>query len=206
MQSRRCTPDGAGNLFIADANNRRIRKVDTGGTITTVAGNGSLFFCGDGGLATNACLRNPFGVAPGSAGSLFIADKGNSRIRKVSNGGTITTVAGNGVAGFCGDGGPATSACLGNATGVALDGGGNLFIADLNNQRIRKVDSGGTITTVAGNGSFNFCGDGGPATSACLRNPTGVTLDGLGNLFIADTNNHRIPKGEQRRNDHHGGW
>ena len=210
--ARLCNPagvalDGAGNLFIADQSNNRIRKVDTSGTIITASagGNGSFSFCGDGGPATSACLQKPFGVALDGAGNLFIADLNNNRIRKVDSSGTITTVAGNDLCGFSGDGGPATSATLCNPTGVALDGAGNLFIADLNNQRIRKVDSGGTITTVAGNGSFNFCGDGGPATSACLRNPTGVVLDGQGNLFIADRGNHRIRKVSHWRNNHHGG-
>jgi sugar lactone lactonase YvrE len=184
--------DGAGNLFIADRSNHRIRKVDTSGIITTVAGTGVGGFSGDGGPATAAQLLNPFSVAVDSVGNLFIADIGNLRIRKVDSTGIITTVAGTGVAGFSGDGGPATAARLWNPVGVAVDGTGNFFIADSSNLRIRKVDPAGTITTVAGNGTFGFCGDGGPATAACLGNVWDVAVDGACNLFIADANNLRI--------------
>ena len=184
--------DGAGNLFIADFSNSRIRKVDTSGIITTVAGNGISGFSGDGGPATSASLTNPTGVALDGTGNLFIADEGNFRIRKVDTSGIITTVAGNGSSGFSGDGGPATSASLTNPFGVALDGTGNLFFADAGNNRIRKVDTSGIISTVAGDGIFGFSGDGDPATSASLRDPFGVALDGAGNLFIADRFNQRI--------------
>src|SRR5271157_4225867 len=183
--------DSAGNLYIADSSNNRIRGV-AGGTITTIAGNGFENFSGDGGLATSASLSLPEGVAADSAGNLYIADSGNQRIRKVS-GGTITTIAGNGILGFSGDGGPATSASLYWPQGVAVDSAGNLYIADTGNQRIRQ-ESGGTITTVAGNGAYGFSGDGGPATSASLNNPAGVAVDSAGNLYIADTDNHRIRK------------
>ena len=186
--------DGAGNLFIADFSNSRIRKVDTSGIITTVAGNGGFTFSGDGGPATSASLRSPTGVALDGAGNLFIADGGNFRIRKVDTSGIITTVAGNGSSEFSGDGGPATSASLTNPFGVALDGTGNLFIADEGSNRIRKVDTSGIITTVAGNGSSGFSGDGGPAISASLSGPIGVALDGTGNLFFADAGNNRIRK------------
>jgi sugar lactone lactonase YvrE len=184
--------DGTGNLFIADTSNRRIRKVDPSGTITTVAGNSLCCFSGDGGPATSALLRFPGGVAVDGIGNLFIADSGNARVLKVDSSGIITTVAGNGSFGFSGDGGPATNALLFNPLGVAVDGAGNLFIADTSNRRIRKVDSSGTITTVAGNGSDGFSGDGGPATSASLADPWGVALGGAGNLFIADRDNRRI--------------
>ncbi len=181
--------DSAGNLYIADWYNVRIRKV-SGGTITTVAGNGNKSFSGDGGPATSASLSGPKEVAVDSAGNLYIAD--GFRVRKVS-GGTITTVAGNGVWGFSGDGGPATSASLDSPCGVAVDSAGNLYIADWGNSRIRKV-SGGTITTVAGNGNPGFSGDGGPATSASLSGPTGVAVDSADNLYIADADNSRIRK------------
>jgi len=183
--------DGAGNLYIADTLDNRIRKV-SGGTITTVAGNGGNGFSGDGGPATSAALNDPQGIAVDSAGNLFIADTRNSRIRKVS-GGTITTVAGNGTGILSGDGGPATSAQLNFPIGVAVNAAGNLYIADMFNNCIRKV-SGGTITTVAGNGTEGFSGDRGPATSAQLGFPQGVAVDAVGDLYIADTDNYRIRK------------
>jgi hypothetical protein len=186
--------DAAGNLFIADSGNNRVRKVTSGGVISTVAGNGTLGFSGDGGPATSAQLTSPYDLAVDTAGNLFIADERNNRVRKVTPGGVISTVAGNGTGGFSGDGGPATSAELNIPYGVAVDTGGNLFIADTFNNRIRKVTPGGVINTVAGNGTQGFSGDGGPATSAQLHLPTGVAVDTAGNLFIADRNNHRIRK------------
>ena len=208
MWSQRYSVDGAGNLFIADA--RSIRKVDPSGIITTFAGNGTHGFSGDGGPATDASLGSVSAIAVDGAGNLFIADTRGAlrsrgpdgaplmllepRIRKVDTSGIITTVAGNGTAGFSGDGGPATNASLNSPSGVAVDGAGNLFIADRGNQRIRKVDASGIITTVAGNGTSGFSGDGGPATSASLRGPRGVAVDGDGNLLIADSGNRRIRK------------
>ena len=186
--------DAFGNLYIADTENSRIRKVSVGGTITTVAGMGGRGFSGDGGPATSASLYGPYGVAVDAFGNLYIADTENRRIRKVSVGGTITTVAGNGGKGFSGDGGPATSASLYTPQAVALDASGNLYIADLNNNRIRKVSVGGTITTVAGDGQVRSSGDGGPATSASLHWPSGVALDLAGNLYIADEGNNRVRK------------
>src|SRR5205814_1665754 len=180
--------DAAGNLFIADNQNSRIRRVDAATqVITTVAGNGTAGFSGDGGPATAAELAGPAGVALDGAGNLFLAESSqwaerppaNARVRQVAAGrGAITTVAGGGTCGFSGDGGPATAAGLFSPSGVALDGAGNLFIADSNSRRVRRVDaSTGTITTVAGNGTFGFGGDGGPATAAQV-DPTGVALDG----------------------------
>ena len=180
--------DGAGNLFIADTGNDRIRKVGTNGFISTVAGNDYGYF-GDGGLATNALLAFPAGVFVDVSGNLFIADQNNQRIRKVTPDGVITTVAGNGLSGYSGDGGLATNASLNYPTGVAVDGKGNLFIADQDNGRIRKVSPDGVITTVAGNGFSDYSGDGGAATDASLNYPTGVAVDGKGNLFIADQDN-----------------
>ena len=186
--------DGAGNLYIADVSNHRIRKVDSTGTITTVAGSGQPGFSGDGGPATEAQLDNPLGVAVDGAGNLYIADRLNHRIRKVDSRGTITTIAGTGEGSYSGDGGPAVRSQLYRPSGVAVDGAGNLYIADHYNARIRKVDSAGTITTIAGTGRWGFSGDGGPAVEARVYRPTGVALDGAGNLYIADFDNHRIRK------------
>jgi YD repeat-containing protein len=186
--------DAQGNLYIADSQNHRIRRVDPGGVITTVAGDGAAGFGGDGGAATSAQLNVPSGVALDSAGHLYIGDLENHRIRRVDPGGVISTVAGDGTAGFGGDGGPATSAQLHDPAGVAVDSVGALYIADTDNNRIRKVTAGGTITTVAGNGTADFTGDGGPATAAALNYPTGVALDSAGSLYIADRDNNRIRK------------
>ena len=186
--------DGAGNLYIVDQSNHRIRKVDSTGTITTIAGTGLYGFSGDGGAATAAQLGFPYGVAVDGADNLYIADRSNQRIRKVDSAGTITTIAGTGEGGFSGDGGPATVAELSSPYGVAVDGAGNLYIVDWFNQRIRKVDSAGTITTIAGTDLYGFSGDGGAATAAQLDSPIGVAVDGAGNLYIADTSNHRIRK------------
>jgi len=186
--------DGAGNLFIADSDSQRIRKVTTAGIITTLAGNGAVGFSGDGGPATSAELNYPGGAAVDAAGNVFIADTRNHRIRKVTPGGIITTIAGNGATGFGGDGGPATSAQLSYPWSIAMDGAGNLFIADTGNHSIRKVDPTGVISTVAGVGTRGFSGDGGPASSAQLTNPNGVSVDATGNLVIADSGNNRIRK------------
>jgi len=168
--------------------------VDTNGWLTTVAGTGTGGFSGDGGPATNALLGYPYNLAADSAGNLFIAEYGNHRIRKVDTNGNIMTVAGNGTNGFSGDGGPATNATFLGATGVAMDFVGNLYINDWYNNRVRKVDINGIITTVAGNGNATYSGDGGAATNASLAYPAGVAVDMLGNLYIADRNNHRVRK------------
>jgi sugar lactone lactonase YvrE len=182
----------SGNLFIADAANNRIRKVTTDGVINTLAGNGSSGIGGDGGPATSARLNYPTGVAVDSSGNLYVADTLNYRIRKVTSDGMIRTLAGNGSIGFSGDGGPAASARLNYPTGVAADLFGNLYFADTLNYCIRKVTPAGFINTVAGNGTSGFSGDGGPATSAELDYPVGVAIDSSGNLFIADSDGHRI--------------
>ena len=178
--------DTSGNLFIADIYNNRIRKVSASGIITTVAGNGTTGFSGDGGPAISAALDFPYGIAVDTAGNLFFTDYGNNRVRKVSASGTITTVAGNGTQGFTGDGGPATSAELNYAKGLAVDASGNLFLADFGNSVIRKVSTSGIITTVAGDGTWGYSGDGGPAASAELNWPAGLAMDASGDLFIAD--------------------
>lgn len=186
--------DGAGNLYIADYFNNRIRKVTSSGTISTVVGTGTVGFGGDGGPATAAQLNSPYGLAMDAAGNLYIADTGNNRIRKVTASGTISTVAGTGIGDFAGDGGVATAAKLNFPIGAAFDSTGNLYIADQGNNRIRKVTPGGVISTVAGNGTAGLDGDGGPATSAQLYTLSGVAADGAGNIYIADSTANRIRK------------
>jgi sugar lactone lactonase YvrE len=184
--------DIAGNLYIADTYNHRIRKVETDGRITSIAGTWEQGFSGDGGPATSAALANPSGIAFDADGNLYIADRGNNRIRKVTPAGIITTVAGNGTQGFSGDGGIATAAELNSPFGVKVDAQGNLYIADTFNNRIRKVTRAGFISTVAGGVTGGFGGDGGAATSALLSAPFGVDVDPGGTLYIADTFNNRI--------------
>jgi len=203
--------DISGNLYIVDKDNNRIRKVDTAGIISTVAGNGTAGFSGDGGPAAAAQLNTPYGVAVDSTGNLYIADQYNQRIRKVSTNGIITTVAGSGAleidvygrgyvrGGFSGDGGSATNAQLNTPLDVTVDNIGNLYISEYYNHRIRKIDTNGIISTFAGSGAVNasyggFSGDGGPATSAQLNIPWGVSFDSNGNFYIADMINARIRK------------
>ena len=164
------------------------------GIITTMAGIGTNGFSGDGGPATAAQLSAPRGVAIDSEGNVYIADQENNRIRKITAGGVITTVAGNGLAGFGGDGFPATVAMLASPSGVAVDPAGNLYIADSDNNRVRKVSVAGVITTVAGNGIPGFSGDGSTATKAQLNYPTGVAVTSSGGIYIADSLNNRIRK------------
>ncbi len=188
--------DAAGNVYIADTNNHRIRKIahDTG-IISTFAGTGVAGFLGDGAAATAARLYYPTGVAVDSSGNLYIANRYNHRIRKVTVGtGVITTVAGSATAGYGGDGGVATAAQLLYPYGLTVDGTGNIFIADTNNQRIRQVSAAtGNIATLAGTGTAGYNGDG-PAIGATLNYPTGVAVDGPGNVYIADQNNQRVRK------------
>ena len=181
--------DAAGNLYLADANNLRVREVASG-AIATVAGSGVQGYDGDGGAATRATFNGLAGVAVDRDGNVYVADFFSDVVRKIS-GGTITTVAGNGTYGYNGDNIAATSAQLAGPTGIALDAAGNLYIADVFNNRVRKV-SNGIITTVAGNGTAGFTGDKGPAANATLRQPADVALDAAGNLFIADYGNNRI--------------
>jgi uncharacterized protein (TIGR03437 family) len=184
--------DSAGNLYISDSNNQRIRKVNTSGIISTVAGNGSPGFSGDNGPATSAMLNDPEGIAVDGEGNLYIADASNSRIRKVSPAGVITTVAGNGNVVDAGDGGPAASAAVDRPAGVTVDSAGNLYIAE--GRRIRKVNAAGIISTVAGTGVLGFSGDGGPGASAQIRGANGMAVDRFGNLYFADTSNQRVRK------------
>lgn len=188
--------DRSGNVYIADHANMRVRKVSPQGTITTFAGTGRRGFSGDGGPATRAKLNWPYGVAVDGKRNVYIADYYNNRVRKVSASGRVTTFAGRGPSGptgrFSGDGGPATSARLNKPAGVAVDLQGNVYIVDRNNDRVRKVSPGGTITTIAGTGRLGFSGDGGPARTAQLLGPFGVAVDAQGNVYIADTGNNRV--------------
>jgi sugar lactone lactonase YvrE len=187
--------DQAGNLYIADTYNYRVRKVTTNGVMTTVAGNGTKGFGGDGGLAASAELFEPWAVAVDAAGNLFIATGGV--IRKVTPGGVISTLAGKSMWQSnepMGDCGPANQAIMLFVQSLAVDVQGNLFIADTHDNRVRRVTNDGVISTVAGTGTGGFSGDGGLATSASLRGPSGVALDAAGNLLIADTANQRIRK------------
>ena len=185
------TLDAVGNIYIADYDNNRIRKINSLGIITTIAGTGVGGFSGDGGQATAAKLRQPEQVVFDASGNMYIADTGNERVRKVSTAGVITTIAGIGGTGFNGDGIPATAAQLYSPEEVALDASGNVYISDYFNNRIRKVNTLGIISTVAGNGTGGFNGDGGQATDAQFNGP-GVTIDATGNIFIADYANHKI--------------
>ena len=192
--------DSAGNLYISDSLNGRVRKVSTSGIITTFAGRGTCCFSGDGGPATSAELNGPSALLVDSADNVYIADTFDNRIRKVSPDGIITTFAGNGTASFTGDGGPATNAALNGPQGLAMDSTGNIYIADTQNFRIRRVSPDGIITTFAGNGVFAGCdftrcfapGDGGIATGAAIY-PQGIALDSAGNMYIAD-GGHRVRK------------
>lgn len=178
--------DGSGNLYIAEAGNMRVRKLSRNGVITTVAGNGIPGYSGDSGTAIDAQLSWPKDIAFDGQGNLYIADTANNVIRMVSPAGVITTIAGTGQSGFSGDGGAAIAATMNLPSGLAVDGGGNLFIADTNNFRIRKITTAGLITTVAGTGIQGRSGDDGPAIAAQLMSPTGLAFDEAGNLFIGD--------------------
>ena len=185
--------DSSGNVYIADSLNLRIRKLASGGNISTVAGNGNYSYSGDSGQATSAQLNTPQAVAVDSSGNLYIADAANNVVRKVTAGGVISTIAGNGTAGSAGDGSAATGAQLNHPQGIAVDANGGIYISDTQNARVRKI-SNGAINTVAGSGTAGFGGDGGAATSAQLNIPAGLAVDGAGNLYIADFSNNRVRK------------
>ena len=184
--------DAAGNLYIAEYGNSRIRMINTNEIISTVAGDGAFGFSGDGGQATNAECNSPEGVAFDTHGNLYIADFYNNCIRMVNTAGIISTVAGTGTAGYSGDGGQATGATLYRPAEIAFDTNGNMYIADEYNNRIRKVNTAGIISTIVGTGIGGYNGDGIQATTAELYYPSGLCLDAAGNLYIADSENNRI--------------
>ncbi|MCD6013727.1 MAG: hypothetical protein K0Q79_3589, partial [Flavipsychrobacter sp.] len=191
--------DAIGNLYVADQDNQRIRKIDTAGIITSIAGSGptGIFgggYSGDGGPATAARLNYPTGMAIDRSGNFYIADQFNNRVRKIDVSGIITTVAGTGVLGFSGDGGPATAAQLDHPCGIAFDPAGNMYITDYNNHRIRKMNTSGVITTFSGGSSAGFAGDGGPASAALFHTPWGITADASGNVYVSDATNNRVRK------------
>jgi sugar lactone lactonase YvrE len=179
--------DREGNLFVAESEWERVRKVSLDGTITTVAGTGKADFSGDGGPAAKAKLSTPNGLATDMAGNLYIADMDNNRVRRVGTDGIITTVAGIGAAGFSGDGGSAREAQLNQPFAVAVDSAGNLFISEWRGGRVRKVSPDGIITTVAGGGTASPTAEGAPATTVALKALTGIAVDAAGNLYISDS-------------------
>jgi sugar lactone lactonase YvrE len=184
--------DRAGNLYIADTQNHRLRKVDTSGRITTFAGIGTAGFSGDGDFAALSQLNQPTSVRINSVGEIFIADSGNHRIRKIDASGIIRTVAGSGNSGFAGDNALSINALLNYPRGISFDRDGNIYFADSNNHRIRKIDLNNKISTIAGSGSAGFAGDGNTALSVLFNNPTDILIDNSGNLFVADYANQRV--------------
>jgi len=189
------TFDKYGNFYLSDNLGNRVRKVNSSGIISTVAGNGSGGYYGDFGLADTSCLWQPVDVACDTFGNLYIVDEHNNRIRKVDVlTGIISTIAGTGFSGYSGDNGDATAAMLSSPDGICMDRVGNIYISDMANFRIRKISTDGTIITVVGNGTCCTGGDGGPATSAQLWLPVGLTMDDTGNLFIADYGSKKVRK------------
>ncbi len=186
--------DAVGNLYFCDEGNHHIRVINTSGIISTIAGNGTGGYSGDGGQATNAALFHPGDITFGATGNLYIADNFNYRIRMVTTASIISTIAGTGTAGYSGDGGQATAAKLNYPVAVAFDTAGNLYITDFSNSRIRMVNTAGIISTIAGNGTAGYSGDGGQATAAELNYPVGIVFDSVGNLYIADQANRRVRK------------
>ena len=188
--------DAAGNLYFTDdtPSCQCVRKIDTNGNISRVAGNGVAAYAGDGGQATLASLNFPLGIAIDASGNIYVADTGNYAIRKITKSGIITTVAGNGASGFAGDGGPAAGARFDLPSDVAVDVFGNIYVADSGNNRVRRIDTNGTITTIAGTGGNSYSGDNGPAAAATLNHPWGLAADADGAIYISDDLNNVVRK------------
>jgi len=186
--------DSSGNLYVSDLNNQRVRKINVNGIISTIAGTGVAGYNADGIQATTADLNTPWGLAVDSSGNVYVADSDNHRIRKVTVGGIISTIAGTGVAGYNADGIQATTAQLNTPSGVTLDSSGNVYIVDRSNHRVRKVAINGIISTIAGNGRAGYSGDGVIATDVRVNYPTSIALDSTGNVYIADSSNQRVRK------------
>ncbi len=184
--------DNAGDIYIGDLANYRVRKVNAAGIISTIAGNGTAASTGNGGPATAAEVNAPVDVCVDKNGNVYIAELGSGFVRKINTSGQISAFAGTGIAGFSGDGGPATAAAFNNLAGLASDKMGNIFIMDAENSRLRIVDPTGIVNTYAGNGADGYNGDGIPATDASLAVPNGVVVDKWGNVYIADNNNYRV--------------
>ncbi|MHB8259084.1 MAG: NHL domain-containing protein [Bacteroidia bacterium] len=179
-------------IYIADYGNNRIRVVNASYIISTLAGNSTAGYSGDGGSSVAAELNGPNGVSVDAAGNVYVADKANNRIRMINSSGIITTVAGDGTFGYSGDGGAGTAAKLAYPEGVTCDVFGNFYIVDNYYPRIRKVNNAGIISTIAGSGVASYSGDGGAATAARISNPSNVAFDGSGNMYIADGGNNRV--------------
>jgi len=186
--------DNAGNVYFSDCLNNRVRKISAAGIITTIAGTGATGSGGDGGPATAAQFNFPYGLAMDDSGNIYVADFYNQKVRKINTSGIISTIAGTGTGGYSGDGGPATLAEIWIPNYVCTDHSGNIYISDNQNNRIRKVNSAGIISTYAGNGYATYGGDGGPATAASLNYPNQIRIDGSGNMYIGDHINYRIRK------------
>ena len=186
--------DAIGNIFISDYFNNRIRKISTDGIIRTIAGNGSGGFFGDGGPATAAVLNGPVGIVLDNTGNIYFADANNHRIRKINTAGIINTIAGSGSTGSSGDGGPATAAKLDFPFTLALDAIGNIYIGDFLNNKVRKVTTGGIISTIAGTGAGGYSGDNGSATDAKLRLPYGLIVRSNGDIYFDDYGNSAVRK------------